>query len=290
MNIDWSAYRITLVLYLGIILLPLVFYFSYISLTELQEDTKVINDFTFKSALLVQKDSDTERIVNEFSAFKPWMQKNDNTIFYVGNKPLAQKYEDLMGCIKSQGSCFKQAHSIIFSLNNILSLKQNRIYNIFYVDFFIAIALLIALVFLTRIYTHKQLVKHYLYDFKTNLYTRDYMLSALKVLGAQMQRENKPFSLLYMSVDKINDTVLEFIGRMLLDELRESDVACRYSDDKFIVLLPNTEHTNVSSLMQRLEKHLKDMHCWLKVLEYKNETNYEALLDTIEKEKYAYEN
>lgn len=308
MKVDWSAYKITLLLYLGVFLLPISFYFSYNSFSEIQSDTKVLNRLTLNSASIVTLDTIEDSIEKQntikktdkvFQDLRSWMIENNSKSFYVGSEPLLKKYDSFLSLWSDAKSsekkmllvAFKEAKSLIFSLNNMLALKQNKIYNIFYVNLFISMALLLTLIFFTRAYIHQQLSKHAIYDFKTKLYTKDYLFATLKEVSSQMQRNKEPLSVLYIdlkvlkknerSFQKEKDNILEHIGGSLLDSLRTSDIACRYSESEFMIVLPNTNAQNVEVLINRIEKYFNDFKHTIKVIEYNKDETYDDFIQRL---------
>lgn len=303
MSIDWSAYRITLLLYVGVLLFPLSFYFSYSSFSQLQDDTKALNRFTLNSgAMLTQYDdpiknqTTKKEIETVFKNLRPWMAKNDGEKFYIASKPLLEQYDDLVLCWGKNGTlegaqsqiCFDKAKSIIFSLNNMIVLKQNRIYNIFYVNLFGAMAFLVLLIFFVRDYTYKQLTKQALYDFASKLYSKEYMLATLKEMSAHMKRTEQPLCVLSIDIEELKndhklpqkskDKILEQLGTSLLNTLRNSDVAGRYSNHELMIILPNTLPANVKNLMERLEHHLKQLNYTARVVEYDQEDSFDTFM------------
>lgn len=54
------------------------------------------------------------------------------------------------------------------------------------------------------------------------------------------------------------DTVLRTAGRLLQEELRQSDVICRYGGDEFAVLLPETSTTEAVDIARRINARLEE--------------------------------
>ena len=280
MKIDWSAYRITLLLYLAILLIPVSFYFSYRALDAVRADALMVQRFTLASA-------DTSNTPYALKDIKPWMQEHEHSPYYVGSDSLMSKYDAYSICknmlqssdILKQKKCFKQAKSIIFSLQNMVRLKQKRVSNMLYVNLAITVALLIFLVFAIRAYVHKELAKHAIYDLTSTLHTKEYMLSILKEHVAQAKREKQALSLLFIHVTQQEDKIIKQIAKSLFATLRESDVASRYSEDKFLILLPNTEKEKVVNLVKRLDIELKGVEYKLQTIAFAHEESYEELLE-----------
>ena len=84
----------------------------------------------------------------------------------------------------------------------------------------------------------------------TGLYNRRYMEETLSRELARSDRNKKPLSLIMVDLDhfkRINDThghpagdaVLRAAGRCLGGAVRESDVACRFGGEEFVLILPD---------------------------------------------------
>ncbi len=299
MKIDWSAYRITLLLYLGILLLPLSFYFSYSSFNEIKEDTKVLNSLTSNTTniLYFSKLSDIEEkkeiqksIESSFKSLKPWMLQNSKAQFYVGASPLLKEFENLVVCwnlskIEKEDKiieCYKRSKSLIFSLNNMLKLKQNRMYNIFYINLFVAMALLLSLVFFVRGYIYRKISNSALYDLETELYTKEYLITTLKSISARMLRNDEALFLVHMKIENLDESnskeIFKRIGEVLLTSIRKSDLACRYGKKEFIIVLPDTSIENIVIITDRMKKTMHDIIYSIEIIEHYKGESYEEFI------------
>ena len=85
-------------------------------------------------------------------------------------------------------------------------------------------------------------------DSLTGLYNRQYFNSYLEKLMASSRRHERPFSILFVDIDRfksINDTFGHLIGDSVLknlavifeDNLRASDVVARFGGEEFVLLL-----------------------------------------------------
>jgi len=306
MHIDWSTYKITLLLYLGILLFPIGFYFSYSTFSEIQKDTQVLNTLSHTSNSIlpidrndIQKDKIIKNNDKVFKDLRVWMIDNDSKIFYVGEEPLLKKYDALVSCWNDSKNsrdtnsiqCYKKSKSLIFSLENMLKLKQNRVYNIFYINLFIAMAIFVSLIFLIRAYIYQQLKKHAIYDLKTNLHSKDYMLATLKEVISKANRNKEVLSLMYMDVRELKkmknnsqrDKVLEEIGSALLGSLRISDIACRYGENEFIIILPNTKEEHFKLLSGRIKNSLAEVDCKIQAIEHQMDEDSDDFLSRVHK-------
>ena len=87
-------------------------------------------------------------------------------------------------------------------------------------------------------------------DPMTGLFNRRYLDTIVPHELARCEREKAPLSLMMMDLDHfkhVNDTyghqggdeVLKALANLLLENVRASDVACRYGGEEFLLLLPN---------------------------------------------------
>jgi len=88
-----------------------------------------------------------------------------------------------------------------------------------------------------------------IHDGLTHLFNRRYMEETLIREVSRAQREPQPISVVMMDVDlfksindkyghQAGDAVLQTLGRMLLENTRASDIACRYGGDEMLVVMP----------------------------------------------------
>ena len=152
-------------------------------------------------------------------------------------------------------------------------------------------AFLLVLIFFIRVYAFSNLRKKAIYDFKSKLYSKDYMLSTLKNTSAQMKRTGAALSVLQIDVkdldsehkltQKEQDKILQKFGDSLLKTLRDSDIASRYSESKFVLILPNTPEQQLQMLILRLEKNLADLEHTFNVIEYRENDTYESFIEKL---------
>lgn len=105
-------------------------------------------------------------------------------------------------------------------------------------------------------------------DLLTGLYNKAYFLEALKTEVARGRRNQKPLSLVMLDFDnfkELNDTkghmegdrLLKETGRMLKEQVRSMDVACRYGGEEFMVILPETSQDSAFIMAERLRKSVE---------------------------------
>ena len=97
------------------------------------------------------------------------------------------------------------------------------------------------------------------------IYNRRYLERRLKEEGLRAKRYGQPLALLLVDIDDfkaVNDTyghqcgdfVLEQLGQVMLDSIRDSDMVARYGGDEIVILLPNTCDSEAFLFAERLRK------------------------------------
>jgi diguanylate cyclase (GGDEF)-like protein len=101
----------------------------------------------------------------------------------------------------------------------------------------------------------------------TGLFNRRYLDEALPRELNRARRNKEPLSVLMFDIDhfkKFNDAygheagdhVLKKISEVILSNIRESDIACRYGGEEFIIILPGTP---IEVAVERAEALRKDV-------------------------------
>jgi diguanylate cyclase (GGDEF)-like protein len=102
-------------------------------------------------------------------------------------------------------------------------------------------------------------------DSLTGLYNRRYFAEIASEIFELGKREHETISMIMLDIDKfkkINDTyghqagdkVIIALAKILHDLKRESDVACRYGGEEFVLLLPKTHSKGAFILAERIRK------------------------------------
>jgi diguanylate cyclase (GGDEF)-like protein len=84
----------------------------------------------------------------------------------------------------------------------------------------------------------------------TGLYNRRYMEEALHQIASRAERHNIPVAILMLDIDhfktfndtyghEAGDVVLRELGRLLRNNFRGEDIACRYGGEEFLLILPD---------------------------------------------------
>lgn len=295
MNIqkEWSSFRLTLLLYAIIFIIPLTFYFVYTSFNTLDADTKAIRqagwlEGTAIALSLNPSDQNYQQMAmnidETLQKLSVWVTQNSDSEFYIGGQTLTKDLSNVM----RHWNLHKQASSnhdmdanmkenslkwndavrnLTIIIENMVYLKQNKLINMFYWNLATAMLLALLLIYLVRVYIHEQMKKHAIHDHETKLFNQKYFLAELKSTCAGSARHNYPLSMLLIAIDdfekenkkydkKTKRQTLERFGPLLTSLVRTSDIASRYDENNFCILLPFTEKENALILEDHVRQAL----------------------------------
>ena len=117
--------------------------------------------------------------------------------------------------------------------------------------------------------SHKELEIQASQDHMTKLYNRRYFSEISKKIMQISKRNKKELSILMIDIDKfknVNDTyghkigddVIISLANMLKEFSRDSDVACRFGGEEFLLLLPETPSDGAMQIAEKIRKHVED--------------------------------
>lgn len=273
---EWVPFRITILLYFIIILLSFIFYFTQTSFETMQNNTKVMHKIGWLEGTLAYSSKQSskqasQRIDKALQDISYWAEQNKNSEFYTGGQTLSKDILELSSCLKKHSiSCSGMAKNLNDVIKNIVQSTQRKLINLSYLFFALTMFFILYLIYFTRLYIQHQIKKHAIYDHKTKLFNKKYFLAQLKTSCARSVRNKYPLSMLSILIDdfgkgskrydeKTKEHILGMLGGLITSLTRTSDVACRYDEDHFSILLPDTEEENALILERRVrevfEKH-----------------------------------
>ena len=296
MQKEWSSFRLTLLLYALVLIIPLTFYFLHTSFNTAQDDTKVIRQIGWLEgvseslAIAPSHQFDQQMVKNiddTLQKISVWVTQNNDSEFYIGGQTLSKDLSDVTSCwtlykqklsehsnatvIKEQSSkCMDIVKNLTIIIENMVYLKQDKLINMFYWNLAAAMFLSLLMIYMVRSYIHIQMKKHAIHDHETKLFNKKYFMSQLKTSCARSVRNKYPLSMLSISIndfekgskiydEKTKEHILKVLGGLITSLTRTSDTACRYDEDHFSILLPDTEEENALILEKRVrevfEKH-----------------------------------
>lgn len=116
---------------------------------------------------------------------------------------------------------------------------------------------------INRANTYAEILKHATMDALTGLNNRRQFENRLKQEISTAQRKTSPLCCIMLDIDyfksindsyghSVGDKVLKDISKIIVDELRVSDIAARYGGEEFVILLPSTGLEEASQVAERL--------------------------------------
>lgn len=279
-------HKISALLYIIVLVIPLGFYSTYSSFDTIREDSTVLQQSGWMQGLLpFVSQTDTPlsentlcRIDNILERYKAWIEKNKNSEYYIGTQTLQKDLEDAQNCWRlmkenSSGltpSCAGQLKSLSVTIQEIVKSKQNKTVNLFYISLSITMLVVLFSIYMLRLYMQHQMKKHAIHDGETALFNKKYFLSVLQNACAESKRYHTPLSALWISVTfestadkKAKKQFYREFGTIVSGAIRSSDIAARYSDPAsaaektlFCILLPMTSEAHGEVLASRLQETL----------------------------------
>jgi diguanylate cyclase (GGDEF)-like protein len=109
-----------------------------------------------------------------------------------------------------------------------------------------------------------------IHDELTGLHNRHYLSDWLRAEFSRAQRENHSIAFLLMDIDYfkgVNDTfghqcgdmILKEVGEMINTSIRQSDFACRYGGEEFMLVLPNITPSSACDRAEYFRKTIEGM-------------------------------
>ena len=108
-------------------------------------------------------------------------------------------------------------------------------------------------------------------DYLTNLFNRRYLEETLNREIQRAARKQFPLCVIMLDVDHFKhindnlghaagDTVLREVGKFLAEQIRQSDIACRYGGDEFALILPDTSREVTMERAKQLQAEAKNLN------------------------------
>jgi len=152
----------------------------------------------------------------------------------------------------------------VINLNNVSEdgLENDNIANIQRVSDHLALAI-------NNLLLHKRIEELSIIDELTKFYNRRYLMLKLKEEIERNYRYKSPVSLIMLDIDhfkKINDTyghdvgdvILKSVSNLIRENLRKTDIPCRYGGEEFIVILPLTILKYAYNIGERIRIELEN--------------------------------
>ncbi|MGQ9842651.1 MAG: GGDEF domain-containing protein [Spirochaetota bacterium] len=114
----------------------------------------------------------------------------------------------------------------------------------------------------------------------TGLYNRRYFIEQIELEFKRAKRYNRDLSLLMLDIDhfktvndnyghQVGDIVLRKISSIIINQLRDSDLAFRYGGEEFMVLLPETKSDDAMNVAKRMKQEIMETEHMCRNLNFK---------------------
>lgn len=281
----WNELRITLLLYLLILIVPIGAYLSYRSYKEVRDTTAMLHIMMQvpESLLIIEKsdklgslNEESKKNLSNLKVLKKWIVQHKNDRDYVGGGNLLKQYDYFEQCLndflksndkngKLLQQCIKQVHSLIFALDRMVLLKEQRFENTMFVIVAGVIFFLLLGVYLVRLSIELQ-IKH---RAEMTLYNGKFIQETFKKMCAQSKRYGHQLTIMRIRIkgfggpessvsDKEKESVLHRFGTTVWKQIRDSDIFARTEENSFILLLPETPAKKTTVVEQRIRKQMGD--------------------------------
>ena len=103
----------------------------------------------------------------------------------------------------------------------------------------------------------------------TGFHNREYVLRDLESYIELYKRYRRPLSLLMLHVDNlksvedtfgdvVRDSVLEYLAELIATNVRAVDISCRYGEDEFVVIMPETARRSALTVGRRIAELVQE--------------------------------
>ena len=287
MKKEWKSFRITLLLYVAILIVPVAVWVNYRHYDNLRQTAYAISHIMkiHEGLLLITSDTADEKKAKKLTHINEmvektglWVEEHKDDQDYVGGKSLKKQYDNTYKCWKNiythteaiktiETLCLKHTHSLIFALERMYILKQDRFERMLFISGALLLLILLLTVYFIRLYLYHQSKEHAIYNLESNLYNRKFLEETFRRKCANVKRYNKILSVLHIQIPQLHPKettltareqtkILHSVSKALWELTRDSDVACHTEDDTFVILMPETTEEQSKTVEDRIREFL----------------------------------
>jgi len=288
MKKDWSALRITLLLYIIVAMLPVNYYFVNRSFAGMKSDGMTMNRLVFINGAMqrvcaIEDPVERGELVSDIDAAmetidRDFMQLPLNSEYVElfrsrdGFDALDNRWQNLKAAVESGNlshmetecrACWNEVNDFSQMIEEMMTFKGNELQDIAYLSLVLTMLFVLSVIYLVRLYIRIQIKKHAIHDHATGLYNRKYFNEVLQKTQLLSTRRESPFCLLVISFDNYDDlratldrkemrSFLHEFAQLLDEFFRHSDTICRIENNLFAVIAPDATLANGEKLAERL--------------------------------------
>ena len=271
----FTTLQTSLAFYLLVLLFPISIYYTNNIMDKMADDRAQISDLkivqnmlhhlthtppaALKGAMISQVDDAMLRLEGErerLSSFDLYLDTS---------------YKQLSKCWKSyKGNmsepphmCWKYASDAYNATEKAVAQSQQRLIDGLFLTLLASMIVAIAVIFIIRNQMKIQMERHSMYDKATRLFNRNYFEAEVRKLISLSTRHGHALSMLAISLDEYEaitsgvvsdkgERILATFGALIKSTIRESDIACRFDENLFIIITQQTDAAQASVLTGRL--------------------------------------
>lgn len=288
MKKDLSTLKITILLYMIAIFIPLNYYFIKSSFDDMRSDSNIINSLTFINGtlLLYAKSNEPDKkesLAKEIGSFIVKMEKDVVKAPYNKEYVKLFRLNEILDSIKKeygeftmqnvdfQKSLYALINDIGYFSKAVQDMNEYKVQNVsdrLLISLALTMSLVIILVFFIRTYIKLQFLKHSIHDHVTGLYNKKYYENMLNNAILLSKRHNSPLSLVALEITNY-EQLKNTLGKKEFDEqlaefasafrdfFRHSDTVCRLDNNLFIAIAPDASNNNILKISSRLRTELQ---------------------------------
>lgn len=266
----WKSFRITILLYLILVLLGFAVSIVYGSFDKIAADQKAMK----AAGMLLGKTAAQNDLSGPETAamthLTRWASQTD-TALYTGQSRLEDDLKSVSVCLQGSTTmpadeCAKLTKRIFIDISNMVSLRQHSFINTLLFIFAVLAVIVLVTIYLVRVYISYQLKKHAVIDMETGLYNKKYFDITKSKIEAISKRHNEDASLVTMDISELQNVTgkkerldaLKALGAVMIANVRTGDVASRTTKNQIICVLPETTLQKAQVFTSRVQAAIND--------------------------------
>ncbi|WP_456434124.1 diguanylate cyclase domain-containing protein [Nitratifractor sp.] len=281
----WSIYKVTWLLYIGIVLMPIGTLYVYFQLTHFVDGEQVVREIAQAGGDMLERSAISEdkiraridsRIETALADSASWYRSHADSSYYVGSQTPWKDFRDLRSCWESLKThadrsealqCWREARSLAFATERMNMLLFDRIRTYLLLAIVLSVILMGLLIYVVRYYMYHQVCKSIVHAPDDGLHDREYCRLSLTQLCAQADRSERPLSTMliraelqenrkHFRTEELAEAIV-VLEEALKEGTRLSDIVCRIGKESFFLLMPNTDEEGAEMAVARIGRMLE---------------------------------
>jgi diguanylate cyclase (GGDEF)-like protein len=294
MKRDWSVLRITVLLYLIVILIPVNYIIAAQMFQSMDDDAYAIREIGFINGTIqriVKSDENrgrndlVGRVESAFSMVEDrFILKSENEA-YVALFRADELYKQLNVCWRKLKSdivqkrsdsvlyeqserCWEIGNDVAVVMERLTEYKTQKLMNTLFITLAVTMLAVILLIYLVRVFIRVQISRQAIHDPVTGLYNKKYYREAIEQSCKLAKRRESPLSVLSLTIDNLHGIVKETgtkgkarllgaFGDQLNGLFRQSDTICYLGEEGFAVITPDADIANAVMVSEKVRESIE---------------------------------